>query len=358
MSKRIGILTTGGDCAGLNAAVRAACLKAVAVNGWKMFGIMGGSTGLINSPCDAIELTPDICNSLMLRNGGTLLGSTNTDNPFSFPMPDGSRIDRSQDLYKGYHSLKLDALIGIGGDGSMNIFNKLSQEGGINIVGIPKTIDNDLNGTESAIGFATAVDTATNALDSLQTTAQSHKRIMILEVMGRDAGHIALNAGIAGGADVILIPEVTYNLNNVYSHLQTVYAQKKHALIIVSEAVKTPDGSPVGSEHNGRFRYSGIGHYLSEKIQNSINIDTRVAILGHIQRGGSPCAFDRIIGSAFGVAAVELIEQNKFNQIVLWNNQNVTHKPIDQAIAHYKAVQIDDCLIHTARGLNICLGDR
>lgn len=358
MSKRIGIFTSGGDCAGLNAAIRGACIRAVETYGWKMLGIHRGTTGLITDPLSYTELTPDLCDTVMLRTGGTILASTNKDNPFQFPMPDGSRKDLSHLFCEGYKKLKLDALIGIGGDGSMNILHKLAQQGGLNVVAIPKTIDNDLSGTENAIGFATAVDTATEALDRLQSTAAGHQRIIILEVMGRDAGHIALSAGIAGGADIILIPEIPYNLNMIYEKLRKIYStSRKHALVIVSEAVKTQDGDAVGIEDNGRVRYGGIGQYLSEKIQKELNIDARVMVLGHLQRGGQPSAYDRIIGSAFGVAAVDLIAQNTFDHMVAWNNQNVTSLPIVQAIDHYKAVDPNECLVKTARGVNICFGD-
>ena len=216
MVKRIGVLTSGGDCAGLNAAIRAITHHAIHNYNWQVFGIHKGTTGLITRPLDYRELTIESLGVGIIRSGGTLLGSTNKDNPFNFPNADGTRSDRSNDFIEGYHQLGLDALIGIGGDGSMKILRDLAQKGGINLVTIPKTIDNDLGSTENAIGYATAVDVAMEALDRLQPTAASHQRVMVLEVMGRDAGHIAIASGIAGGADVILVPEISYKLENVY----------------------------------------------------------------------------------------------------------------------------------------------
>jgi 6-phosphofructokinase 1 len=206
--RRIGILTSGGDCAGLNAALRAVVHRAVEGYGWEVIGIRQGTAGLLARPVDAQPLEISLFNGTLLRTGGTILGTTNRGDPFDYPLPDGSRLDRSEEVIDGYRQLGLDALIGIGGDGSLDILRRLAQQGGINLVGIPKTIDNDLGHTEVSIGYASAVTVATDALDHLQPTAASHSRVMVLEVMGRDAGHIALSAGIAGGADVILIPEI------------------------------------------------------------------------------------------------------------------------------------------------------
>ncbi|MHA1599369.1 MAG: 6-phosphofructokinase, partial [Alphaproteobacteria bacterium] len=208
--RRIGILTSGGDCAGLNAALRAVVYRAVEGYGMEVIGIHQGTAGLMARPVDAEPLEVSMFTGMLLRTGGTILGTTNKGDPFDFPFADGSRKDRSEEVIEGYRLLGLDALIGIGGDGSLDILRRLALQGGLNLVGIPKTIDNDLGHTEVSIGYATAVNVATDALDHLQPTAASHSRVMILEVMGRDAGHIALNAGIAGGADVILIPEIPY----------------------------------------------------------------------------------------------------------------------------------------------------
>ena len=227
MVKKIGILTSGGDCGGLNAVVRAATLRAINKYQWKVFGIRDGTLGLLKKPLDVLELTTKHFDGNLMRMGGTFLGTNNKGNA------------SEQKVLEGFKKLELDALIGIGGDGSMKILQKLTQKGGINFVGIPKTIDNDVKDNDLSIGYDTAVDVATNALDMLQPTAASHRRAMILEVMGRDAGHIALNSGIAGGADVILIPEIPYSLKKIADHIDNIRTQgRNHALIVVAEAVK------------------------------------------------------------------------------------------------------------------------
>ena len=359
MTKRIGVLTSGGDCAGLNAAIRAITCHAKQAYGWDIIGIKNGTTGLIVRPMEHVELTPDICHTTMLRTGGTILGSTNKADPFDFPCNDGTRADRSDDLIQGYHDLKLDALIGIGGDGSMKVLLDLAVKGKLNLVTIPKTIDNDLGHTELAIGYSTALDVATEALDRLQPTAASHQRVMVLEVMGRDAGHIALGAGIAGGADIILIPEIPYTLVDLATKIKDINAQgRTFALVIVAESVRKENGelATVACEINGRPRYGGIGHYLGEQIGKVTGAETRVTVLGHVQRGGQPNALDRVIASSFGVRAVDLIAEGKFNRMVAWQHRQVVDIPIISAIEHYQAVAIDDVLVQTAKGLGIYIG--
>lgn len=360
MVKRIAVLTSGGDCAGLNAAIRAITHHAITHYGWEVFGIRKGTTGLINRPLEYVSLTIEQCDSAVLRSGGTMLGSTNKDNPFSFPNPDGTRSDHSDDFIEGYREAGFDALIGIGGDGSMHILRQLAQKGGINLITIPKTIDNDLGETESAIGYATAVEVATEALDRLQPTAASHQRVMVLEVMGRDAGHIAIASGIAGGADVILVPEIPYKLQNVYNKIKKLTESGRNfALVIVAEAVRDENGEPVVVSHQGeRMRYGGVGHYLGEKISEATGADVRVMVLGHVQRGGQPNSADRIIASAFGVHAVDLIAQGKFDRMVAWKDRDIVDVPIQQAIDAYHSLQLEDVLVRTARGLGICLGDQ
>ena len=222
--------------------------------------------------------------------GGTILGTTNKGDPFAFPMPDGTLKDRSEEIIEGFKMLELDVLIGIGGDGSLAILNRLTQQGEIKFIGIPKTIDNDLGVTESSIGFSTAVDVATEALDRLQPTAASHDRVMILEVMGREAGHIALNAGIAGGADVILIPEIPYKIDNIALKIKHLIERGRNfALIVVAEAVKTEDGHSLTiKDGSGRERYGGIAHYLSERITETTGAETRYTVLGRSSAGGNP----------------------------------------------------------------------
>ncbi|NEP20817.1 ATP-dependent 6-phosphofructokinase [Moorena sp. SIO3I6] len=357
-TKRIGILTSGGDCAGLNAVIRAVTHRAVATYNWEVLGICRATQGLMQNPPQAINLTLDKVDRI-LTMGGTMLGTTNKGDPFAFPMPDGTLCDRSSDIADGYHQLGLDALIGIGGDGSLAILRKLAQQGGMKLVGIPKTIDNDVAITERSIGFDTAVNIATEALDRLHFTAASHDRVMILEVMGRDAGHIAISAGIAGGADVILIPEIPYTLDNVCHKIKQLQEQGRNfCLIVVSEAVRTATGEVLQSNVGfGECRLGGIGQYLAQEICNSIGAETRVTVLGHTQRGATPSPLDRLIASAFGVAAVDLIANERYDQMVTWQYRQVVSVPIEETIKHYQAVNPNGTLVRTARGLGICLGD-
>ena len=359
MSKRIGILTSGGDCAGLNAVIRGVVSRAVDGLGWRVFGIREGTMGLLRRPLDYLELDPTMFTGQILRQGGTILGTTNKGDPFAFPMPNGELLDRSDELIAGYRELKLDALIGIGGDGSMDILRRFAQKGDIPLVGIPKTIDNDIGATEFSVGYLTAVDVATQAMDMLQPTAASHSRVMVLEVMGRDAGHIALAAGIAGGADVIVIPEISYSIANIAAKIDRLKMRGRNfALVIVAEAVKMENGDPATVvHHGGETRYGGIGHYLADKISNATGAETRVTVLGHVQRGAGPSALDRLYALAFGTAAVELIAEGKFDRMVAWQNRQVVDIPIAEAVAMYSAVDPDGALVRTARGLGISLGE-
>lgn len=355
--KRIGILTSGGDCSGLNAAIRAAVHHARDTYNWDVIGICRATQGLMANPPEVISLDVKLVDSWLLR-GGTMLGTTNHGNPFAYDMPDGSVRDRSEEILDGYRQLDLDAIIGIGGDGSLAILNRLARQGNWNLVGIPKTIDNDIGLTELSIGFDTAVNIATEALDRLHFTAASHSRVMILEVMGRDAGHIALSAGIAGGADVILIPEIPYSIECICNKIQERNARGQNfSLIVVAEAVKTETGEPVmTTNRRGQSRLGGIGQYLSERICVEADAETRVTVLGHIQRGGIPSPLDRLLASAFGVAAVDLIADGKFNHVVTWQNRQVVSVPIEDAIEQYRAVNPEGTLVRTARALGICLG--
>ncbi len=356
--KRIGILTSGGDCAGLNAAIRAVVHRADLL-GWETVGILDGTAGLLRDPPEYRILHANEFDGNIMRMGGTILGTTNKGNPFAFPMADGSTKDLSGKIIDGFRSLNVDSVIGIGGDGSFAILKKLAAKGAINMVGIPKTIDNDIGMTETSIGFDTAVAVATEALDRLQPTAASHDRVMILEVMGRDAGHIALSAGIAGGADVILLPEVKYSIESIGRKIMQIKESGRNfALIVVSEAVKTPDGEKFEvTYHGGEKRYGGIGHYLSDKIAGATGFETRVTILGHVQRGSQPTYNDRLLASAFGVKAVDLIKEGKFGRMVAWSNRQVIDVAIEDAIAAYQQVDLNGTLVQTARALGISLGD-
>jgi len=357
--KRIGLLTSGGDCAGLNAAIRAVVCRAVNGFGWEVMGIREGTAGLLKRPPLVEELGMRVFTGNILRMGGTILGTVNKGNPFAFPMPDGSVRDRSGEVIEAWRELGLDALIGIGGDGSMAILSRLTQQGGIPFIGIPKTIDNDVAFTEWSIGFNTSVAAATDALDRLQPTAASHHRVMILEVMGRDAGHIALNTGIAGGANVILIPEIPYSIQKVADHIVALQEKgRSHALVVCAEAVRTSTGEAVYDRHSrGAPRYGGIGHVVGEQIEEMTGAETRVTILGHVARGGIPVAMDRVLASAFGVHAVDLLAQGKQDRMVVWQHREVVDVPIEEVITRMRAVDVNGTLVRTARGLGICFGD-
>jgi len=356
--KRVGILTSGGDCAGLNAVMRAAVCRADLL-GWEVVGIHNGTAGLLEDPPMVDVLTPDSFDGFIMRRGGTVLGTTNSRNPFQFPMEDGSTKDRSDELIEACKSLGIEAFIGIGGDGSFDILSRLATKGGLNMVGVPKTIDNDLAMTDASVGFDTAVSVATEALDRLQPTAASHDRVMILEVMGRDAGHIALSAGIAGGVDVILIPEISYSIDKIAEKILAVKESGRNfALVIVSEAVKSPSGEKMQVVyHGGETRYGGIGEYLGPKIAEATGFETRVTVLGHVQRGGSPTYNDRLLASALGVRAMDLVYEGKFQRMVAWQGLQVTDVAIEDAIAKCRVVDPDSTLVHTARSLGISFGD-
>ncbi|MGC9270909.1 ATP-dependent 6-phosphofructokinase [Acidiphilium sp.] len=355
----IGLLTSGGDCAGLNAVIRAVVTRAIEGYGWRVFGIHQGTMGLLRRPIEFEELDLRVSGAGNLRSAGTILGTTNKGNPFAFPMPDGTRLDRSAEVIAAIHELGIDALIGIGGDGSHAILRRLAQQGGLNFVGIPKTIDNDIGVTETSVGYDTAVMVATEALDRLQPTAASHDRVMILEVMGRDAGHIALAAGIAGGADVILIPEIPYEMDKVAAHIGRLRNRGRNfALVVVAEAVPNLTGQSVWQRQTGgATTYGGIGHILGTVIADLTGAETRVTVLGHVQRGGQPTWNDRLIASAFGVRAVDLVAEGRFDRMVAWQNRRVIDVPLSEAVQAPSRVDREGVLIRTARGLGISFGD-
>ena len=358
MSKTIGILTSGGDCAGLNAVMRAATHRAHLL-GWSVLGIENGTAGLLEKPYAVRPLTPDNFDGFIMRRGGTILGTTNSRNPFRYPLPDGREVDRSDEVIAALKDLGIEGLIGIGGDGSFRIMSRLAKQGGINLVAVPKTIDNDLDMTDKSVGFDTALMVATEALDRLQPTAASHDRVMILEVMGRDAGHIALNAGIAGGADVILIPEIAYSIEGIAKKIRSVKdTGRNFALMIVSEAVKTPEGDiREVVYHGGEVRYGGIADYLGPKIADATGFETRATVLGHVQRGGNPTHNDRILAQGLGVKAVDLIEAGEFGKMVAWQNSEAVAVPVEEAIQRCRVVDPNGFLVHTARSLGVSFGD-
>ena len=356
MTKRIGILTSGGDCAGLNAVIRAATLRAHHGHGWTTVGISHGTLGLLERPVAARELDPARLDAALARQGGTFLGSTNKGDPFAYPMPDGSLRDRSGEMAEAVQLLRLDGLIGVGGDGSLDILRRLFQPTGVPFIGVPKTIDNDVANTERAVGYSTAVAIATEALDRLQPTGASHDRIMVLEVMGRDAGHIAIAAGIAGGADVVLIPEIGWRLAHVTKHIAKLReAGRRTALVVVAEAAGKSDDPPdpkddAPSQH-------GMGEWLAKKLAATTGAEVRATVLGHVQRGAEPTAEDRLLASALGVRAVDLLAEGGRDRMVAWWNRKVIDVPLDKVVGRSRTVDRAGSLVATARALGICLGD-
>lgn len=357
---KIGILTSGGDCAGLNAIIRAVVKRAEGAYGWEVYGIEQGTQGLYERPPRMRRLRPESFDGTLLRQAGTILGTTNKGDPFAYPMEDGTVRDRSDELIDGFRQSGLDALIGVGGDGSQAILNRLATKGNIPLVCIPKTIDNDIGATEVAVGYDTAMQVATDALDKLQPTAASHSRVMVLEVMGRDAGHIALAAGIAGGADVILIPEIDYDMDVIAAKVRQLHdAGRNFALVIVAEATPGAGGQALQQQFaDGQKRYGGVGHWIGDEIAERTGAEVRVTVLGHVQRGGVPTPRDRLMASVFGVHAVDLIAEGRTGRMVAWVNRQVTDLPIEDAIAAFANVRVDGPLVQTARGLGICFGDK
>lgn len=358
MSQRIGIVTGGGDCPGLNAVIRAV-VKAASKRGWESYGFLGGYEGMLE-PTKYRDLTHEDLSSLLTR-GGTILGTANRGK-FSAKVGHGQSQRLPQELIDGVkesmRKWNLCGLVSIGGDGSLTIAQQL-YEGGVAVVGVPKTIDNDLEGTVFTFGFDSAVSCATDALDRLHTTAESHNRVMVLEVMGRDAGHIALTAGVAGGADVILIPEIPWGLEAVCAKVEERRrAGRNFSLIVVAESVRAPSGEAMRyKDAHGQSRYGGIGREIAEAVALRTGAESRVTVLGHVQRGGSPVPYDRVLGSAFGVAAVDLAAEGRFDRVVGWRGRKVIDVPIPEACAAFQAVHPDDPLVHTARGLGISFGD-
>ncbi len=355
MSKRIGILTSGGDCAGLNATIRAVALRAHHGHGWTTVGLRYGTLGLLERPVAAVTLDVTRLDATVARQGGTFLGSTNRGNPFAFPMPDGSKKDRSGEMVEGLKMLQLDGLVGVGGDGSLAILRRLLAPSGIPFVGVPKTIDNDVGQTERAVGYTTAVAIATEALDRLQPTGASHERTMVLEVMGRDAGHIAIAAAIAGGADVVLIPEVRWHLQRVVDHIGRLRASgRTSALVVVAEAAGQSDEAPDAA---GDAPETGVGEWLAKRIARATGAEARATVLGHVQRGAMPTAEDRLLAAALGVKAVDVLAEGKADRMVAWWNRQVVDVPLQKVVGRSRTVDPDGTLIRTARALGICLGD-
>lgn len=359
MAKRIGILTSGGDCAGLNAVIRAVVYASLN-RGWQVIGIRHGIQGLMERPLLTMNLDETFggLGAGMLYTGGTILGSIQRGGTLIKLPSDPKNQHVAAQIVEGYKLLNLDALIVIGGDGSIRTMAAISEGTPMNVICIPKTIDNDIENTES-VGFTTAVNVATEALDRLQPTAASHSRIMILEVMGRDAGHIALNAGIAGGADVILIPEIPYHPDNIIQKIQKLRDKGRNfGLIVVAESAKEQGKSATMVTYKaGETRYGGVGHALCDYLATRMDAEVRVTVLGHVQRGGQPSPKDRILATCLGTHAVEMVEQNRFGRMAAYQDQGITDIPLKDAIKTYRSVDINGEMVRTARELGISFGD-
>lgn len=355
---RIGVLTSGGDCPGLNAVLRGVVLSAEKL-GWEVLGFLDGFEGLL-PPGNYKQLGRRETAGIMPR-GGTIIGTTNRGH-FVAKVGAGDRIEVAEqviaDAREVLKSLRIDGLIIVGGDGSMATALQL-QEAGITCIGVPKTIDNDLEATAMTFGFDSAVATVMDSLDRLHTTATSHKRIMVLEVMGRHAGWIALHGGIAGGAHVILIPEIPFDYDKIAAAIQA-RADRGHlsAIVVAAEGARPRDGQVVmRHSEEGEDRYGGIGSVVAHEIAARTGKETRCTVLGHLQRGGAPTTLDRILGTRFGVKAVKLIHEKQFGSMVSYQNYQVRHVPIAAAVNRLKLVPPDGEIVQTARDVDISFGD-
>jgi 6-phosphofructokinase 1 len=370
--KRIGLLTGGGDCPGLNAVIWAV-VRGAAQQGIEVVGIVDGFEGLVGGPsgCNTGVLHPNDVRQIF-REGGTVLGTTNRGNPFRYASEkDGATVeeDRGNEVVRNIHDLGLEGLIAIGGDGSLAIAHELAERGA-RVIGVPKTIDNDLGSTDATFGFYTAVEVAMDALDRLKTTGESHDRVMILEVMGRYAGWIALHAGLVGGAHVVLIPEIPYSLASVTDRIHRRWAEEKRnfTLIVVAEGAFAAGGQvshKAAAEAGTVARLGGAAQQLERALHDSFAAgwsgtrvpEVRTTVLGHIQRGGSPCAYDRLISMRFGAEAVRLAAAGDWGKMVCLRGTQIESVPLVDGIRKPHNVEVDGQLVAHARTVGICLGD-
>ncbi len=363
--KKIALSTGGGDAPGLNAVIRAAVIAAIN-RGWEVVGIRDGYNGILfpdQYPQGGVfPLTRREVRGIT-HLGGTILGTTNKGNPMKFPVkqPDGSFVetDRTAEVVEGMQQQGIDALISIGGDGSLTIANALAQKG-MRVVGVPKTIDNDLDQTVITFGFDTAVSFATECIDRLHSTAESHRRVMVVEVMGRYAGWIALNAGVAGTADVILIPEVPYDIDKVAEKIhQRERSGAVFSIVVVAEGAMPKGGtrSVIGTEVGRAERLGGAGERVAKDLQAATGKESRCVVLGHLLRGGTPTAFDRLVSLRFGAAAVRALEQGQTGVMVALDPPTVKYVPLAAATHRMKVVPLDCDTILTGRDLGVCFGD-
>ena len=356
--KRLGVLTGGGDAPGLNAVIRAV-VKSAFNSGIECVGLEDSFDGLIESGRSRVLTPRDVTG--ILRLGGTILGTTNRGNPFAYPVPtsEGPK-DYSDRVIDTFHKMGLDALVVIGGDGTLAIAHEFGKRG-IPIVGVPKTIDNDIVGTTNCFGFDTAVDFATDAIDRLHTTAEAHKRILVVEVMGRYAGWIALYAGVAGGADAILIPEIPFDLELVAARLRE--RDKwgaRFSIVVVAEGAFPKGGKPslLEKAHGGYVeRLGGIGAQVCGALARLTEKETRSVVLGHLQRGGAPTSFDRVLATRFGAKAVELVKQGAFDTMVAFDPPDIIARRLEDVVGKTKTVPMDSDLLLTAKALGVTFGD-
>lgn len=355
-SPRVGILTGGGDCPGLNAVIRAVGKSLILQHNAQVIGIENGFEGLVKRQVRGLDYK-DV--SGILTRGGTILGTSNKCDPFKYQESGGA--DVSANVVENYKSIGLDALVAIGGDGTLTIAHRLAEKG-LNVVGVPKTIDNDLMATERTFGFDTAVSIATEAIDRLHTTAQSHQRVIIIETMGRYAGWIALYAGTAGGADVILIPEIPYNVDEVIRVCTNREQGGQHFTIIcIAEGASPADGDIVTREVGSRAstpRFGGIAHQLADKLRSVLRSEIRTSILGHIQRGGTPTAYDRNLATAFGAYAAAMVSRKEFGKMVALQNNSLTAVPLEQVAGKNRLVPLDSPMIAAAHAVGTSFGSK
>lgn len=363
--KRAMILTGGGDCPGLNAVIRAIVKRANKESDWEILGSIKAFDGILNEPTELMVLDSEKVAGIHYQ-GGTIIQTTNKGGPYAWPVKNKNGeweyVDRSEEMIRKLSYLGIDAVISIGGDGSQRISQKLFEQG-LNIIGVPKTIDNDLSATDSTFGFQTAIEVATEAVDKLVTTATSHNRVFILEVMGRDAGWIALNAAVAGGAEICLLPEIPYDTNEVLSRINSRFHKGRgFAIVVVAEGAKPKDGEIIGEKSTEigyeNVRLGGIGFKLEDDLKKlGCEHDIRVTVLGHLQRGGIPNAYDRVLASQFGVKAFEMVLAGEFGRMVSYRHPYITSVTLKDAIQKPNLVTLDTALMKTARGLGISFGN-
>lgn len=362
--KRLMVVTGGGDCPGLNAVIRAIVKRASQEKDWEVIGCIESFNGVLREPTEVVVLDNDSVSGILIQ-GGTIIGTTNKGGPFAYPVKrsDGTweTVDVSDQMIRKLQYMGVDAVINIGGDGSQRI-SKALYDKGLNIIGVPKTIDNDLSMTDFTFGFQTAVQIATEAVDKLVTTAASHNRIFVLEVMGRDAGWIALNAAIAGGADVCVIPEIPYDINKIKEKIESRYKKGRgFCIIVVAEGSRNAQGEKVGLKADepgySNFKLGGIGQTLKLELQQAgVEHDIRVSVLGHLQRGGTPIAYDRVLASEFGVKAFELAKSGEFGKMVAYKHPDIIAVTLEEALKEPHLVSPASFLVQTAKGLGIEFG--